>query len=112
LQTTVVEQRIGGDDERVDPLRARLANAESISGGLLAATISIGRLIAEPAPCASLVADSATRLVGLTSRAKRSMPGNSSSMSPSRLAASSALREVMPVTGSILNRSESAGVRL
>jgi hypothetical protein len=51
----------------------------------------------EAAACASLVSDSALRLFGLTSAANRTALGSSSSISPSRLAASSELSELIPV---------------
>ena len=69
-----------------------------MSRAVLTARISICRPMAEPAACTSLVKDSALGLVGLTSTAKRSTFGRRSSSSPSRLAASSAFWELIPVT--------------
>ena len=54
--------------------------------------------MADAAACASLVSESVLRLFGLTSVANRTALGSSSSISPSRLAASSELSEVIPVT--------------
>jgi hypothetical protein len=65
---------------------------------LLAAKISICRPMAEAVACTSLVKGSALRLFGLSSTAKRTAFGSSSCKNPSRLAPSSAFREVIPVT--------------
>ena len=76
---------------------SRLANAVSISPLVLAARTSICQPMAKAASRASLVYGSAVGSLGLTSTANRAARGSKSRTSPSRLAASSELKVVMPV---------------
>jgi hypothetical protein len=74
-----------------------LAKAASISSAVLALRTSIlmARLVA--APRRSLMSGAASSEVGLTSEKYRDAFGTSSRNNPSRLAASSAFNEVIPV---------------
>src|SRR5262249_41656961 len=92
------EERIGGNDQRLEAMLAKARDAASIACSVLAFTIRSCKPRDCAAACMSFVSSAAFGLVGLTRSPTALMPGTSSRNKPSRFAASTLLRKVTPVT--------------
>jgi hypothetical protein len=98
LSTLVREERVGADDECTGAELDKVSKAESISFAVLAGRICSCSPRERTASCRFLVSDSvAAGSAGLTSRAMTAALGTNSCNSPSRFAASSAVRIATPV---------------